>query len=199
MEESSTSTLICDATTGNISLLLARKHPDRGRSIRLRDLLPLVYRSYDITTINQKHARRMWVESHPLIRLMPETLARTHVGDLCKSCMAPSCVRHGSRTVKSSGPFVPLLLVLFWTHSCTPESPLRLTISKPPLLQAHRVCPLLNICDWSGNLRLRIHPNEFSALSKPRNSIADILFFFTAQNNGLMNSRFVIPSRSLFV
>jgi len=159
------STPICAVTTGNISVQLPRKHPDPGRSIRLRDLLALVFKSYDTTTINQKHARRTGVGSHPLIPLMPGTLARrTHVGELCKSYMALSCGQHGSRTVKSSGPFVPLLLVLFWTHSCTPESPLRLTISKPPLLQAHRVFPLLNICDWSGNLRLRILPNEFSAL-----------------------------------
>lgn len=154
------STLICAATTGNISVRLPRKHPDQGRSIRLRDLLALVYKSYDTTTINPKRARRTWVGGRPQIPLMPGTLARrTHVGELCKSC-----VLHESRTDESSGPFVPLLLVLFWTHPCTPESPLRLTISKPPLLQAHRVCPLLNICDWSGNSRLRILPNEFSAL-----------------------------------
>ena len=97
-EENSTSTLICAATTGNISVQRLRRHPDRGRSIRLRDLLVLAYRSYDITTINQK----TWEGSHPLIPLIPGTPAqRTHGGELCKSCMTPpSCVRLGSRTVK---------------------------------------------------------------------------------------------------
>ena len=97
VEESLMSTRICAATIGNISVQRFRRHPDPGRSIRLRDLLALAYRSYDITTINQK----TWVGSHPLIPpILGSPAQRTHGGNLCKSCMAPSCMRPVSRTVK---------------------------------------------------------------------------------------------------
>ena len=55
-------------------------------------------------------------------------------------------------TDESSGPFVPPLLVLFWTHPCTPESPLRLAMSKSPRRFGHLAFSPLNpsnVCDCS--------------------------------------------------
>jgi hypothetical protein len=129
------STRICAVTTESTFLQRPHKHPDRGHSIPHRAPPAWAYKSYVIMiTSSQKYTRRTWVVPRPLIPLVQEILGQWEPGGgLCKSHYVtpfPALRILISKLMSRADRLCPILLVHFWTHSCTPESPLRLAISK---------------------------------------------------------------------
>jgi hypothetical protein len=136
------STRICAVTIESTSLQRLHKPPDQDHSIHHRVPPAWAYKSYAIMiTSSQKYTRQTWVVPRLLILLVQEILGQwVPGGGLCKSHYVtpfPALRILISKLMSRADRLCPILLVHFWTHSCTPESPLRLAISKSPRCFRH--------------------------------------------------------------